>query len=154
MTKRKHVMSEITATVDEVRRGRPVSAEGPRNQVIRVNRDLVQRAIDALASVGITAKGPEAVTQLTRVGVNVTLGNLTVMDEETRNQFVRETEEAAIQFATRRAVEAVCKLFGVEAFYNPETHEMVMTIHQPIEPGEFTLPQDIVPQPRKPVVRH
>ena len=104
----------------------------------------MQRAVEALASVGIAAKGPEAVTQLARVGVNVTLGNLTVMNEETRAQFVRETEEQAIRFATRRAVAAVCKLLGVEATFNPATNEMVLTITRPIQPGEFTLP---TPQP-------
>ena len=147
MPNRKHVISEITATTDEVRRGRPVSPEGPRQQVIRVNRDLVRRAVEALASVGIEAKGPEAMTQLARVGVNVTLGNLTVMDEETRATFVRETEAQAIRFATHRAVEAVCKLLGVEATYNPATNEMVLTITRPIQPGEFSFPDTPAPQP-------
>ena len=151
MTKKKHI-SENSATVDEVRRGRPKSPEGPRNQVIRVNRDLVQRAVAALASAGITAKGPEAVSQLVQLGSNVVLGNLTVMTEATRDQFVRETEEKAIRFATHRTVEAVCKLLGVEATFNPATNERVLTITRPIQPGEFTLPDTLPPQPAD--VRH
>ena len=155
MTKKKDVISEITATIDEVRRGRPVSPDGPRNQVIRVNRDLVKRAVEALASVGIEVKGPEAVTQLVRVGVNVTLGTLTVMNEQTRLQFVRETEEQAIRLATHRTVEAVCKLLGIEASYNPTSNEWLLKTTHPIQPGDFTLP-DTLPDtlPLQPAVRH
>ena len=74
------------------------------------------------------------------------------MNEETRAQFVRETEEKAIRFATQRAVEGVCKLLGVEATYNPATHEMVLTITRQIQPGEFTLPDTLPSQPAD--VRH
>ena len=142
MAKRKTVISEITATADEVRRGRPVSPEGPRDQSVRLSRDLVRRAVAALASVDIDATGAEAVTQCASVGVDATIGKLTVMDEKTRDQFVREVEEEAVKLVTHRAVEAVCKRLGVQAEYHPGTNKFRLTIPHEIKPCVIDAPFD------------
>ena len=123
---------------------------------MRVPDTLIRQCRAALIESKLTGRDVsdgDAVRMLAELGAKVVSDKLTVTSEETRDQFVRETEEQAIRFATKRSVEAVCKLLGVEATYNPATHEMVITrITHPIQPGEFTLP-DTLPQPQ-PAVRH
>ena len=107
---------------------------------MRVPDELIRQCRAALIEAKLAGRDvsdADAVRMLSELGANVVSGNLTVMNEETRGEFVRETEEQAIRFATHRAVEAVCKLLGVEARYNPQTHEILLTIPQPIHPGEI-----------------
>ena len=122
---------------------------------MRVPDELIRKCRDSLIEAKLAGRdvsAGDAVRMLAELGARDVSGNLTVMNEETRDQFVRETEEKAIRFATQRAVEAVCRLLGVEATYNPATHEMVITrITHPIQPGEFTLPDTL---PSQPAVRH
>lgn len=123
---------------------------------MRVPDTLIRQCRDALVEAKLAGRDvsdADAVRMLSDIGAKVVSGNLTVMNEETRGEFVRETEEQAIRFATHRAVEAVCKLLGVEATYSSATNEMVLTITRPIQPGEFTLP-DTLPTPQPADVRH
>ncbi len=139
---------------------------------MRVPDALIKKCRDALIEAKLANRDvsdADAVRMLAELGAQDVSGKLTVMNAETRAQFVRETkeqaireteeqairetEEQAIRFATHRAVEAVCKLLGVEATYSSATNEMVLTITRQIQPGEFTLP-DTLPTPQPADVRH
>ena len=146
------------------RPGRPKGTHRRSTSVMRVPDALIKKCRDALIEAKLANRDvsdADAVRMLAELGAQDVSGNLTVMNAETRAQFVRETkeqairetEEQAIRFATHRAVEAVCRLLGVEAIYNPATNEMVLTITRPIQPGEFTLPEDTLP-PQPADVRH
>ena len=55
---------------------------------------------------------------------DATIGSSRVMDEKTRDQFVREVEEAGrISLSRIEPVEAVCKRLGVQAEYHPGTNK-------------------------------
>ena len=156
--KRKGNVLEVTSLLPR-RPGRPKGRTRKGSQVMRVPDTLIKQCRAALIESKLTGSDvsdSDAVRMLAELGANVVSNKLTVMNAETRDEFVRETEEHAIRFATQRAVEGVCKLLGVEATYNPATHEMVITrITHPIQPGEFTLP-DTLPDtlPSQPAVRH
>ena len=146
----KRTGKQITVTSLLPRRpGRPKGTHRRSTSVMRVPDTLIKKCRDSLIEAKLAGRDvtdADAIRMLAELGANVVSGNLTVMNEETRAQFVRETKEQAIRFATHRAVEAVCKLLGVEATYNPATHEMVLKITRPIRPGEFTFPDTPSPQ--------
>ena len=117
---------------------------------MRVPDELIRKCRDSLIEAKLAGRdvsAGDAVRMLAELGARDVSGNLTVMNEETRDQFVRETEEHAIRFATHRTVEAVCKLLGVEASYNPTSKEWLLKTTHPIQPGDFTLPDTRPSQP-------
>ena len=122
---------------------------------MRVPDTLIRQCRAALVEAGLAGRDvsdADAVRMLSELGAKVVSDKLTVMNAETRDQFVREIEEQAIRFATHRAVAAVCKLLGVEASYNQETNEWLLKTTHPIQPGEVVF-HDTLPQPQ-PAVRH
>ena len=122
---------------------------------MRVPDTLIRQCRDALIQAKLSDRDVsdgDAVRMLAELGAKVVSDKLTVMSDETRDQFVRETEEPAIRFATHRAVEAVCGLLGVEASYNPMRNEWLLKTTQQIQPGEVVF-HDPLPEPQSDI-RH
>ena len=117
---------------------------------MRVPDTLIKQCRDALIKADLADRNVsdgDAIRMLAELGANVVSNKLLVMDDETRDQFVRETEEKAIRFGTHRTVEAVCKLLGVDGSYNPETNEWLLKTTHPIQPGEVVFHDTPQPQP-------
>ena len=123
---------------------------------MRIPPVLAEQCRQALADLDLPAS--HAVAQCAELGKDVITKQLTVMNKETRDQFVREVETRIAHIMAQRGALFAFELLrplGVEALVEP-TGDISVTFTKPIQPGaELTgqLPDETLHKPET-AVRH
>ena len=104
--------------------GRPVKFDGrrARGRVMRLSHELVEAAVETLAHEGIETTASDAITQHVRLSLSIFTGRFELMDEATRDRFVREVETQIAHRMAQRGALFMAELLqplGVEARVEP-----------------------------------